>query len=292
MRTRFVLISFCANFSIALLASAAPSLPGNWNLSFDEEFSAPLNSSTWKDTIWGVTTNHGELQQYEPSGVSVANGKLSLTATKQTSPDGQHSYVSGLINTGPTVPGQPTGYSFKYGYAEASIKLVSGQGVWPAFWMLPDPNPAGHFHDQDGEIDIMEELGGQPNIDQVHYLANGGNLGTAHDAGVDLSQGFHTFAVNWQPGKIDYYLDGNKVWSVNQSPTVAEYLILNQAVGAPGTWAGAPTGQQPPASAALQVDYVRVWQTAAVPEPATVALLIGTLMPILLRRPKCTASEQ
>ena len=154
--------------------------------------------------------------------------------------------------------------------------------------MLPDPNPDGYYHDQDGEIDVMEELGQQPTIDEVHYLQDGGNLGIADNTGVDLSQGFHDYAVNWQPGKIDYYLDGKLVWSVNQSPTVPEYLILNLAVGKAGTWAGGP-GPTTPTSATMQVDYVRVWQN--VPEPASASLAMGLIIPMLSRRSRRRAGE-
>ena len=111
------------------------------------------------------------------------------------------------------------------GYAEARIKLVSGQGLWPAFWMLPDPNPSGVYHDGDGEIDIMEELGQQPNVDQVHLHQNGSQWGSAFQAGVDLSQGFHDYAVNWTPGKLDFYLDGKLIDTINASPSASSPTV-------------------------------------------------------------------
>jgi beta-glucanase (GH16 family) len=258
---------------------APPNLPGNWSLTFDEEFDAPLNSTRWKQSLWGLTSFSGELEQYSPSAVSVSSGILSLTASPQSL--GGQSYVSGLIDTGPILGQEPTGYSFRYGYVEARMKLVSGQGLWPAFWMLPDPNPAGAYHDGDGEIDIMEEIGSEPTVDQIHLHLHGSQWGKAVATGTDLSKAFHDYAVNWQPGKLDFYLDGNLVNTINAAPSVAEYLILNLAVGADGSWPGAPDATTP-LPATMQVDYVHVFQQA-VPEP-TACVVIGLLFPMLARR--------
>ena len=271
-------------------APTAPNLPGNWKLSFAEEFNAPLDSNLWKQSLWGLTSFSGEAEAYNPSAVSVNNGVLSLTATQQ-SLNGQP-YTSGLINTGPVLGKQPTGYSFTYGYVEARIKVVAGQGLWPAFWMLPDPNPTGVYHDAAGEIDIMEELGQQPTVDQVHFHQNGSQWGSAVQAGVDLSQGFHDYGVNWQPGKLDFYLDGKLIDSVAAAPSVAEYLILNLAVGAAGSWPGSPDSTTAFPSA-MQVDYVHVWQPGVavfspVPEPTALSFLGLGAMGLLGRKRKAT----
>lgn len=284
-RVRVIAFLFCAGSGgLCIAGPTAPNLPGKWSLSFDEEFNSPLNSSRWVEPLWGQTNPPSESEVYTPGGVSVQNGKLSLTATKTQQPVSGKNWTSGRIDTGPILGQKPTGYSFLYGYVEGSMKLVAGQGLWPAFWMLTDPNPAGVYKDvANGEIDIMEELGKQPQVDQVHYLQGGGNLGTGVSTGVDLSQGFHTYAVNWQPGKIDYYFDGKLVWSVNQSPTLPMYMILNFAVGKSGTWAGGPTSATPTTST-MQVDYVHVFQS--VPEPASAWLVVGWLTQTICRRPR------
>src|SRR5258706_11925421 len=229
-----------------------------------------------------MTSCPGEPEQYNSSAVTVNNGTLALTARRQALA-GQ-SYVSGLINTGPILGQKPTGFSFRYGYVEARMKLASGQGLWPAFWMLPDPSPTGVYHDGDGEIDIMELIGSEPTIDQVHLHLHGSQWGKAFDTATDLSADFHDYAVNWQPGKLDFYFDGKLINTVNAAPSVAEYLILNLAVGADGSWPGAPdiTTAFP---STMQVDFVHVFQPA-VPEPTSTWLLMGLLFPILSRRRK------
>lgn len=49
-----------------------------------------------------------------------------------------------------------------YGRFEARLKLPKGQGIWPAFWMLgADIGSVGWPNS--GEIDIMENVGKEPN---------------------------------------------------------------------------------------------------------------------------------
>ena len=212
-----------------------PALPGTWSLSFADEFGANSIGTTWKDDLWGMKSG---------GPASVANGLLSLSATKG---------VEGTLSTNQS-------YSFKYGYAEARIKIPAGQGIWPAFWMLP--MPADGSNDDAGEIDIMEIMGDEPSVMTTAYHVNQFDAGEDTDTGVNLSAGFHTYAVDWQPDHITFYLDGKQVDTVTsaQAPIVADpsYLILDVWLGG---WHG-----QPDAStnypATMQVDWVRVWNKA------------------------------
>src|SRR6266446_10931456 len=77
------------------------------------------------------------------------------------------------------------------------MKLTKGSGLWPAFWMLPTPNPDGTYHDGDGEIDIMEQVGTDPTRTEAH-LHHNGTSGKSFDTGLDLSAGFHTYGLDWQ----------------------------------------------------------------------------------------------
>ncbi|RZK90118.1 MAG: glycoside hydrolase family 16 protein, partial [Methylobacterium sp.] len=136
------------------------------------------------------------------------------------------------------------------------------QGMWPAFWMLP----------ADGswppELDVMEMVGGAPNIlrNTVHSQVSGGQrvdathyLDESNVAVPDMTSGFHTYGVDWEPDTITWYYDGHPTF---QAATPADlntpmYLIANLAVG--GAWAGNPDGTTP---AQMTIDYIRGYASA------------------------------
>jgi beta-glucanase (GH16 family) len=76
------------------------------------------------------------------------------------------------------------------------------------------------------------------------------------------AQTWHTYAVDRQPGRIDFLVDGETVWTQTQADAPAGawdfdkpmYVLLNVAVGG---WAGTPTPESYPAS--MLVDYVRAY---------------------------------
>jgi beta-glucanase (GH16 family) len=253
-------------------APTPPALWGNWALIFDDEFNADgaPSSSTWTQTLWGMKDWSGLADVADPTAVTTAGGVLSITARQQQLSGSN--YVSGIVDTG-GVPGKtPPSFSFTYGYVEARIAIAPGNGLWSAFWMLPTSNPDGSFHDEDGELDIMEAIGSEPTVTNGHSHRNGGTWGHDRDTGVDLTQGFHTYALDWEPDHLTWYLDGQALFTVTDPaaiPTVAEYLILSLAVGTAGSWPGAPDATTNfPAS--MQVDWVRVWQSQLQPPPSIV----------------------
>lgn len=168
--------------------------------------------------------------------------------------------------------------SFQYGRMEARIRIPSGDGMWPAFWMLGDS--IQHIGwPKCGEFDIMENIGKEPAT--IHGSIHGqGFTGTslgfpyASPGRVPWSQGFHTYGLIWSPGKVEYYVDRpsniyamftpaslppGAVWPFDQGKF---FFILNLAVG--GDWPG-PPDQTTRFPDEMLVDYVRVWQR---PNPA------------------------
>jgi beta-glucanase (GH16 family) len=238
-------------------ATPTPPIAGNWQMIFDDEFDGTTLNPVWHTAqYWDhsvTVVGKGELEAYDASGVSVSGGQLQLTARA----DDQYGvpYVSGLVMTGgdQSNPAQPT-FNFQYGYLEVSAKIPKGQGLWPAIWMMP-----ASYQDQDGEIDVMEVLGG--NTTQPYFTVHRFGQMEQHTLiGADLSAGFHTYGVDWEPNKITWYLDGVAVATcTNPSliPQVPMYPIMNLAVG--GDWGGPPssTTQFP---ATMDIDYIRVWQ--------------------------------
>ncbi|HEX2980123.1 MAG TPA: glycoside hydrolase family 16 protein [Anaerolineaceae bacterium] len=242
---------------------------GNWELIFSDDFDGNrLDPDKWVTCYWwdeNGCTNKGnrELQWYTPDNITVENGVLRLIARQQqiNASDGRvYSYTSGMVTTGRNIDDLtvPTRFSFQYGFAEIRARVPEGKGLWPAFWMLP----VGHYSKP--EIDVLEFLGHETNLVHLtyHYKNLDGSPGrvTEDYVGPHLPSGWHTFAVNWSPGAITWYVDGVRRAHYEDGPTVSSepmYLLLNLAVG--GNWPGAPD-QNTLFPSEYQIDYVRVWK--------------------------------
>ncbi|HUQ72831.1 MAG TPA: PA14 domain-containing protein, partial [Planctomycetaceae bacterium] len=213
-----------------------------WQLVFRDEFSGTAIDPVWHTTqYWGhdhTVVGGDELQAYDPTGASVRNGVLRLTAR----PDNEYGvpYVSGLVQTGgdETVSGEPK-FSFLHGYLEVRAKLPLGQGLWPAFWMMP----ASH-NDDNGELDVLEVLGGDPT--RANFAVHRDGLLDDHEwVGPDFTKGFHTFGVDWQADHVIWYVDGiEKARTTNPALICPEamYPILDLATGG---WDGPPDSSTP-----------------------------------------------
>ena len=224
-----------------------PTLAGAyWHLVFDDEFNETNLSSVWSTELpWGPT-DPNELEYYVPDALGFNDGFLRITAQKQSFQE--KDYTSGIISTYPQ-------FNFTYGYAEIRAKLPSGKGLWPAFWLLASDQKSSD------EIDVFELLGGEPNTIYMtlHYEAPPKHLsaqGTYN--GPDFTQSFHTFAVDWEPTQVVWYVDGIARYRASQNiPQTPMNIIANLAVG--GTWSGAPNifTRFP---AYLDIDYIRVYE--------------------------------
>jgi beta-glucanase (GH16 family) len=234
-----------------------PDLPGDWRLTFQDEFGGASVDPVWHPAqYWDhdlTVVGGGELEAYDPTGVSTSDGLLHLTARR----DSYHGvpYVSGLVMTGgeKAVPASPK-FSFLYGYVEVRAKLPAGRGLWPAVWMMP----AG-YDDDNGELDVVELAGGDPSHAQFALHRRGRDDVHGWD-GPDFSGDFHTFGVDWQPDHVAWYIDGVERARTTDARLIcreAMYPILNLAVG--GAFAGTPDATTP-FPAVMDVDYVRVWQ--------------------------------
>ena len=229
-------------------------VPGDWTLKFDGEFNGTgLDTAHWS-TGWfgsGITppVNSQEEDCYDPAQVAESDGALDLTLIQKSEDCGisDSQYATGLVST----KGK---FSFTYGFIEARVWLPSVPGNpgeaadWPGVWL------DGQNWPEDGEIDIAEGLGGRV---CAHFhgpadpqgIAAGG--GTGCPGGI-YTDGWHTFAANWEPGIITYYYDGVDIGSVTSGVTSAPmFVVLDYAAGHPFQ-----------APATMKINYVRVWQHA------------------------------
>ncbi|MER8527674.1 MULTISPECIES: family 16 glycosylhydrolase [unclassified Mesorhizobium] len=264
---------------------SAPAGFASSDLVFEENFSGTALDSDWHTYItsnaangwpWNSNGSGGSnagSQYYAdydvPSQVSVSNGALDLTAIKQP--------ISGInqgtTQTYPVTSGAVSSYGnfeFNGGYLQISMKAPSGDGAWPALWLLP-----GHGAGSSGdnfEIDMQEGgFTGSGPADQMfswHLHSPSGWVGNSIDTGTDLTAGFHTYGINWVPGQsITWYLDGHQMAQVTsaQAPIPDEpmELIMNNGVANSNVtgWHTALDGSTP-SSMQMQVDQIQLYQKA------------------------------
>ena len=238
-----------------------------WSDEFD---GASLDPETWffeegNGSQYGIPGwGNNELQWYLPDSAQLEGGALKIEAREETV--GSYRYTSARINTRDR-------FAFRYGRIEARMRLPGGQGLWPAFWLLPQDDTYGGWA-ASGEIDIVEA---------VNLGGSGGNdiHGTIHHGGVapdNLSSGveylvprnaqdeFHTYAVEWDNGAIRWYVDDVMYATQNSwfstggefpAPFAQPfYILFNVAVG--GSWPRSPDSSTA-FPVTMEVDWVRVY---------------------------------
>lgn len=167
---------------------------------------------------------------------------------------GRLPFFSGLITT-------EKSFSQLYGYFEARIRMPVGKGLWPAFWLLPQPAIENGWPREVGrqEIDVVENIGAANEVyltvhrdDGTKKVADGEKI-----TGVRVDQP-HTYGVLVTREAIVWYIDDREV---RRRPNVdfhfPAYMLLNLAVG--GKWPGAPD-QATRLPATMRVEWVRAWR--------------------------------
>ena len=244
---------------------AAYNAPEGYHLVWHDEFDSgsELNADDWTHEVQRQGWVNNELQNYvnhrTPEGrlvTSISDGHLRITALKE----------NGKVYSGRVYAKVKEGWT--YGYIETSIKLPKGKGTWPAFWMMPV-----NFRSwpADGEIDIMEEVGANPNYVSSSLHANAhvhtNNTQVTHEmylAGAE--DDFHTYAIEWTAKNITTYVDGKQQLSYDNRGLGRDdwpyddpfYVILNLAWG--GDWGGYRGIDDNALPVTMEVDYVRVFQ--------------------------------
>jgi beta-glucanase (GH16 family) len=225
---------------------------GQWEVAFGDSFDgAELASEIWRTRFpWGRDRSSvGEGQWYVRDYYQVADSRLRIVADRcAVPPETGQEYCSGLISTHDS-------FAQEYGYFEIRARVPYGQGLWPAFWMLP-------LDGSSGEIDVFEILGHDPTTVHmnVHYVNEQGEEQSRSGSfsGPDFSLDYHTFAVDWTPEAMVWYIDGVERHWVERDvaiPSGPYYLIANLAVG--GDWPGYPDATTP-FPAFFDIDYIVV----------------------------------
>lgn len=281
---------------IAIGTSNDPSIAGMTLIWQDEFNGTQLDASKWNYELgyyigddpnsWGW--GNAELEHYTNSeqNVFVQDGKLNIRALNDPKsfpqdPNRYAQYSSGKINTKGHL-------SLQYGRVDFSAKLPTGNGIWPALWMLPEDEAYGAWA-ASGEIDVMEAKGRLPGTTSgaVHFggqwPVNKYIAGEYHfPDGQTFANDFHVYTLIWEEDNFKWYVDGKFFFKVTRDQwySVAApnnpnapfdqpfYIIMNLAVGGHFDGGLAPSPGDIPAT--MQVDYVRVYKPGGGENPGNI----------------------
>lgn len=253
----------------------------DWELVWSDEFNGTaLNTSNWSaynNSAYGDGNLESACLMDRPENLAVQDGHLYLTARYEVEPIqcgwGDTRYPDGRSYTSAQILSRDK-IEFMYGRVEIRAQLPVGQGVsqgmWPAFWLRTSEGL--------GEIDILEALGSRPGDDWqagiVYHSLHRETTNTLVSErssyelpfGADMSDGFHTFALEWEPDELRFFVDDVMTarYTIQDTPWIAEaftgkefFIRLNLAVG--GRWPGyVDSTTELPAS--YVIDYVRLYQ--------------------------------
>jgi beta-glucanase (GH16 family) len=241
--------------------------PTGYKLVFDEEFGGPLSVSNWGSPTakWIAHTPYagdfgnswftGPNEPGKPSPFSVDKGILTITAYQD--PGNRNHWRSGLLSS---VDTHGNGFSLPLGYFECSMKLPSGAGVWPAFWLAGLNSVDKHRTRNFAEVDVLEEYGVDSTLahQTVHvWKPRGGESYAVGNASKlqGMTSDFHVYGCLIAKDYIRFYFDGLQIWQTVTPPEALEplYLMVNLALG--GGW---PIGKTPNPSY-LYVHYIRAY---------------------------------
>ncbi|MEL1251373.1 glycoside hydrolase family 16 protein [Aurantiacibacter gilvus] len=306
MKTRLAAL-LLAPLALAGCADAEPAPDGagdGWQLVWADEFDGEsIDTSRWTvlNDCWGGGNEERQCYTPRPENVTIEEGNLVITAHREdwagpafpasfgpadgdSSQQASKPFTSGKLTTQGNA-------SWTYGRFEIRARLPGGQGVWPAFWMLPEESVYGSWA-ASGEIDILETVNLGVVCDTCEEGGENTILGTLHFGGQwpdndlhstevsmpeVLDGAFHTYGVIWERGRFFWTFDG-EVYATAEAGdwfTTASsdphapfdqpfHLIVNLAIGG-----GLPEGRALMGVAEdnfpkrMEIDWVRVWQCEA-----------------------------
>ncbi len=252
-------------------------LPGGWVYAWGDEFSgSKLDEKKWAYEL-GVVRNPGASQAYTKNCVKVRGGKLLLLSRSKETPNA--TYRAGAeswnrkIRTQPYASGSVTTRGVKEfkapGRLEFRAKIPRARGVWPAIWTM---HVNSYGWPANGEIDILEHISQEP--DTCYSIFRWGRNGGLQEQKVirttripNYSKEFHTYVLEWDSDIMRILIDDKEVGRVNitdaQYPNGDNplrtpcYIIMNTAIGGPGTWPQKPVASDYPVQ--FEIDYVRYY---------------------------------
>lgn len=282
MKKTLILSLFCVMGAATAWAQGSPEelsgAPEGYRLVWSDEFDTNSLTTKWIPQDWAAGRVNHELQTYKPGSEAIAaadgttmhtaevkDGILSINCFK-----GEDGKIYSARMDSRDTDGSQAGW--QYGYFEARIKLPKGLGTWPAFWMMPSGvDWSKERWPTCGEIDIMEEVGADPDMIVCSLHADGhvhtNNTQVSDRLYVEGAEGgWVTYSMLWTPENISMYANGRRVLTYDNDhggnynwPYARPYhLTLNLAWG--GDWGGYKGIDESALPTSMEVDYVRVYQ--------------------------------
>jgi beta-glucanase (GH16 family) len=238
---------------------------GKWKLVWEDNFDYKglPNPELWSYEEGYVRNNEAQFYTTKrQENARVENGNLIIEARKDNWEGNQ--ITSASIHT----YGKK---SILYGRVEVRAKLPTGRGTWPAIWMLGNSIQNGTRWPDCGEIDIMENVGYDPDVvhANIHTKAYNHAIGTAKGNKLEVKEpydNYYTYAVEWYPDRMEFFIDdkqymvyenennGFATWPFDQP----HYLIINLAIG--GGWGGQKGIDDSIFPQKYYIDYVKVYE--------------------------------
>lgn len=216
--------------------------PATWSVGFHDEFDA----ATLNEAIWFVYDNvvgeYPAINARLRSNVEQrGDGLLRLVNRKE--PVLNRQWTAGMLDT--------RGYTQRYGYFEARIKVAPASGLNNGFWMrnkvpLVDPR---HFEIDNNEAYFPNSIG--TTLHQDGLPTNQLRQPVAFDMSIE----YHTFSVLWDESSIVYYVDGREVDRKSHVKAIEPaVMILSSSIMG---WAGPVTDRIN--GTVMLVDWVRAY---------------------------------
>ena len=206
----FLCISGCGD---SQLSSSDAEQTKDWKLVWSDEFDRPglPDSTKWTYETGFIRNNEAQYYTFaRPENARVESGMLIIESRKEQYQDA--GYTSASLNT----LGKA---DWTYGRFEVRAKLPTGNGMWPALWML-GVNRKEVGWPACGELDIMENVGFDPDVIHANIHTEKYNHVKKTNKGNKITvakpyEDFHVYAMEWFPDHIDFFVDDTRYFTFN-----------------------------------------------------------------------------
>jgi beta-glucanase (GH16 family) len=214
-----------------------------WRQTFAEDFNGGNLADKW--FIYSGQPGGDPGGWFLPTHVNQSGGKLVITGSKESTPNG-NIYATGGISNSKT-------FTQTYGKFEYRFRMDKGYGInyVMMLWPSDDSWPP--------EINVAEDDGKTRNLitATLHYGANNSTITKKSPGAADFTK-WHTVGVEWKPGSLTYQLDG-KTWatmtSTNVPKTPMSVAIQSQAWPCGNSFSDCPNSTTP-AKVNLEIDWI------------------------------------